>query len=317
MKIKTAAVLGAGAVGSYFIWGLRKKFGKNLWVVADGDRKERLESEGIFINGKHHKLHVRTPAEAHGADFLIVATKYDALRDALDDIEQVAADHTVVLCPLNGVDKESIIAERIGAEHMLYSTILIASRRVDHEIWFDPDRTRGLKYGEADGNMESERMKAAADLFEGSKIRTEACDNIRQEIWYKFAFNVSLNLPQAIIGCGVGANAVSPHVSNIRWKLRDEVCRVAAAEGVDISELDALEKLKCPSAYDARYSTLQDLDAGRHTEIDMFSGTVLRLAKEHGIDTPYNAFAYDAIKALEEKNDGKFDFPKGYWGDEG
>ena len=58
----------------------------------------------------------------------------------------------------------------------------------------------------------------------------------------------------------------------------------------------------------ARYSTLQDLDAGRHTEIDMFSGALVRMGKELGIPTPYNEYTYHMIKALEEKNDGKFDY---------
>ena len=58
----------------------------------------------------------------------------------------------------------------------------------------------------------------------------------------------------------------------------------------------------------ARYSTLQDLDAGRHTEVDMFAGAVVRMGRELGIPAPYNEFTYHMIKALEEKNDGKFDY---------
>ena len=60
----------------------------------------------------------------------------------------------------------------------------------------------------------------------------------------------------------------------------------------------------------ARYSTLQDLDAERHTEIDMFSGALIRMGKELGIPTPYNEYTYHMIKALEEKNDGLFDYDK-------
>ena len=58
----------------------------------------------------------------------------------------------------------------------------------------------------------------------------------------------------------------------------------------------------------ALYSTLQDLDAGRHTEIDMFSGALMAMGKELGIPTPYNEYTYHIIKALEEKNDGLFDY---------
>ena len=58
----------------------------------------------------------------------------------------------------------------------------------------------------------------------------------------------------------------------------------------------------------ARYSTLQDLDAGRHTEVDMFAGAMVRMGKELGIATPYNEYTYNAIKAIEERNDGKFNY---------
>ena len=60
-------------------------------------------------------------------------------------------------------------------------------------------------------------------------------------------------------------------------------------------------------AVGAQYrNTLQDLDEKRPTEIDMFCGTVMRLAEEKGIPVPYNTFAYHLIKALEEKNEGRF-----------
>ncbi len=55
-------------------------------------------------------------------------------------------------------------------------------------------------------------------------------------------------------------------------------------------------------------NTLQDLDAKRHTEIDMFSGAIIRMGKQLGISTPYNEFTFHMIKALEEKNDGNFDY---------
>ena len=82
----------------------------------------------------------------------------------------------------------------------------------------------------------------------------------------------------------------------------------AAAKGIDMQKVDAVSGKGCAVKPSARYSTLQDLDAGRHTEIDMFSGALIRMGKELGIPTPYNEFAYHMIKALEEKNDGKFDY---------
>ena len=39
MKYQSVAILGAGAVGSYVMWGLAKKKEIDLCVVASGERK--------------------------------------------------------------------------------------------------------------------------------------------------------------------------------------------------------------------------------------------------------------------------------------
>lgn len=308
MEIQSVAILGAGAVGSYFIWGLSEKLGDRLWIIADGERKKRLEMSGIKINGKRYPLHVRTPKEAKGVDLLLVATKYGALPEVLDEIREIVSEHTVVMSLLNGVDSEEIIGSGIGMEHVVYSLMKIASRRVGDEITFHVPSTLGLYYGEIDRSTPSGRMRAIARLLEDTPLRYQMCGNILQEIWYKFAFNVSFNLPQAIVGCGVGAYVYSEHMAVLKKRLRSEVSAVAAAKGIDIAELSDLEKMEHPSAPASRYSTLQDLDSGRHTEIEMFAGTVIRLGREYGIPTPYNEFAYRVILAMEEKNDGRFDF---------
>ena len=82
----------------------------------------------------------------------------------------------------------------------------------------------------------------------------------------------------------------------------------SSAKGIDISKAAASSGHGSAVPPSARYSTLQDLDAGRHTEIDMFSGALMRMGQELGIPVPYNEFAYHMIKAIEEKNDGRFDY---------
>lgn len=307
-QIKTVAILGVGAVGSYFAWGLQEKLGENLWIIAKGERKERLETEGISINDVDYKLNVRTPQEAHGVDLLIVATKYAALEEILDDIADIVAEHTIVVCPLNGVDSEEIIGGRIGMERIVYSNIKIASQRVGRTVKFIPKITLGLAFGEAGQSEPSPRMMAIADLFDNTPLRYQMSEDIIKDIWYKFAFNVSRNLPQAILNCGVGAYDDSENVRHLMLCMRSEVAAIAKAKGIDIQELSNLEKKRRVSAPYARYSTLQDLDAGRETEIEMFSGAVMRMGKALGIPTPYNEFAYYAIKSLEEKNKGAFDY---------
>lgn len=102
----------------------------------------------------------------------------------------------------------------------------------------------------------------------------------------------------------LGAGAVGSYVI---WGLsaRTDIELGVVAEG---RRGERLAQEGCAVKPSARYSTLQDLDAGRHTEIDMFSGALIRMGREFGIPTPYNEFAYHMIKALKEKNDGRFDY---------
>lgn len=308
MKIKSVAVLGAGAVGSYVIWGLSEKKDIRLGVIASGERAKRLKNKGCKINDTVYHPEVWTPEEAHGVDFLIVSLKYGALPGALDDITAITGENTVIMSLMNGVDSEEIIAEKVGAEHLLHAVIKVASHKENDGYVFNPEATLGIIFGEVSAPYDSERVQAVLDLFSGTGLHYRATDCILEEIWSKFRLNVCNNLPQAILGAGVGCYRDSVHMKAISNGLRAELMAIAEAKGIDISKADVSSGHGSAVPPTARYSTLQDLDAGRHTEIDMFSGALIRMGKELGIPTPYNEFTYHMIKALEEKNDGRFDY---------
>ena len=277
MKIQSVAILGAGAVGCYVLWGLANKAAANslqLGVVAEGSRAERLRQNGCTINGQVYHPQVWTPQQAHGVDLLIVALKYGALPGALDSIRTIVSERTVFMSLMNGVDSEELI---------------------------------GIIYGELTAPFDSDRVQAVRALFVDTGIHFRVTEHIREEIWSKFRLNVCNNLPQAILGAGVGCYRDSVHMKAISDGLRRELEAIAAARGIDLRIADAVSH-GCAVPATARYSTLQDLDAGRHTEIDMFSGALMRMGKELGIPTPYNEYTYHMIKAMEEKNDGLFDY---------
>ena len=210
---------------------------------------------------------------------------------------------------MNGVDSEEILAAEVGADHLLYSLIKVVSHK---EAAQASALTRTPHWAsltcELAAPFESERVQAVAALFEGTGVRFRATEHIREEMWSKFRLNVCNNLPQAILGAGVGCYRDSVHMKAISDGLRKELMAIAAAKGIDLSIVDKNSGRGSAVPPDARYSTLQDIDAGRHTEIDMFSGALMRMGKELGIPTPYNEYTYHMIKALEEKNDGLFDY---------
>ena len=307
MKIEKVAILGAGAVGSYVIWGLSGRKDIRLGVVAEGERAERLK-QGCRINDVTYHPEVWSPQEAHGADLLIVALKYGALPGAMEGIRAITGENTTVMSLMNGVDSEELISEAIDASHLIYSLIKVASHQEDTGYYFDPETTIGIVFGEPSAPYRSERIQTIEKLFENTGIHYRATEYIREEMWSKFRLNVCNNLPQAILGAGVGCYRDSIHMKAISDGLKKELEAIAEAKGIDISKADVSSSRGSAVPPTARYSTLQDLDAGRHTEIDMFSGALMRMGRELGIPVPYNEYTYQMIKALEEKNDGKFDY---------
>lgn len=225
MKIQSVAILGAGAVGCYVLWGLADKAAANalqLGVVAEGSRAERLRQNGCTINGQVYHPQVWTLQQAHGVDLLIVALKYGALPGALDSIRTIVSERTVVMSLMNGVDSEDLIAAQVGAAHVLPALIKVASHRTGDGVRFDPETTIGIIYGELTAPFDSDRVQAVRALFADTGIHFRVTEHIREEIWSKFRLNVCNNLPQAILGAGVGCYSDSAHIKAISDGLRRE-----------------------------------------------------------------------------------------------
>lgn len=304
-EIKKVALIGAGAVGCYFISGLAEYLKDDFVVIANGQRGQRLKEKGVTINDKIYHFPVKEGKEAGAQDLVLIATKYQGLPDAIQELPNLVGADTMVISLLNGVTSEEKIGQAIGIEHVLYANMRIASSRKEGVVYFNPEITAGMFFGEPGIKEPTKRARAVIELFEKCNLGCHYQGDILKNMWSKYAANVSQNLPQAILSVGHGAYIDSQHVYFIANKLWKEVVAVAKCKGVELSEeIELFFGVK----YTSRYSTLQDLDAGRHTEIEMLAGNMMEMGEECHVPTPYCEYTYHLIKALEEKNEGGFDY---------
>lgn len=308
--ITKAALIGLGAIGSYLASHLQTVLGDNLRIIAGGARKERLERDGVVVNGKRLHFHVVDPQEDCGGDYpqlAIIITKFSGLPQAIKDIKNQIGPHTIIMAPLNGVEKEEIVAASYGWENLLYSLARVSVVMRDGKVTFS-DVSAQMEFGEKHNETLSPRVQAVKALFESAGIKSVVPEDMERAIWLKYMCNVSENQSAAVLGIPFGAWNVSDDANWIREALVREVAAVAAKKGIRITEEDIEEQGKrlknVPAAN--KPSTLQDLEAGRKTEVDMFAGTMMRLGKEYGVPTPYNELFYHAIRVLEQKNDRLF-----------
>lgn len=295
-KAETVALIGLGAIGSFFADKLSDRLGDNLRIIANGERAARLRQYGININGKTRYFHIVSPEEkGEAADLAIIITKMTGFRQALKDIRNQIGPDTIILTPLNGVESEDIAAEYYKKENILYSLMRVSSVKKGNAVTFDP-ATSFVEFGEAfnDETCLSTKVLMVKELFERADIRCAIRPDMLQAIWEKFVCNVSENQVAAVLNIPFGAWGSSEAANRLRVQTAAEVIRIAQAKGIAINDHYAEDHLarlvQLPPSNIP--STLQDILYGRETEKDMFAGTVIRIGKELGIPTPYNAFLY-------------------------
>ena len=155
----------------------------------------------------------------------------------------------------------------------------------------------------SDNPSDNNNIQLVREFFNLAKIKYEVPDDIIYSMWLKFLLNVSSNQTSAVLGKTFGEMTSSEKCMDFIVKVMKEVIEIAKAEGVNNTErmlIDALKSLKTMSP-DGKTSMLQDIEAKRKTEVDMFAGVVIELGKKHNINTPHNILLQTLIKEAEKK----------------
>ena len=305
--IKRVTLIGLGAMGAVFAPGLSAVLGEGFRVMAQGARRARLEEQGVTINGTHYRFPIVEPGDRDGpSDLVIVAVKDYALEEALEQIKNQVGPDTLVMPVLNGLTAPRRTGAVYGMERVLYASMWIAASMENGVATFGA--SSGLvRFGLARNDPPSPAVERVAELFQRAGIRHEVPADMLHCIWLKFMGNVSENLPCALLGVPYGAYHASGDADAIRRAAMEEVAAVAKRAGVELTAEDMALRDKVVSRLDdgSRPSTLQDLDRGRPTEVDLFAGEVVRLGEKYGVPTPVCRLFYHGIRVLEQKNAGE------------
>ena len=288
-EIKNVLVCGIGAVGSIYADKIEKFTPQNLRVLVDEARLERYKKNPTVFNGRVLDFNYILPNDtSFKADLIIIATKFDGLNDVIKNIKNFVYDDTVILSLLNGVTSEKIIAKTYGREKLLYSYFIGHSAiRDGRNITHDDVNT--IVYGSENSN-DFENVERIQDFFEQAGINYLIPDDIIHSLWLKYMLNVSANQTTAILRMNFGEMLENDKCMDFAINVMKEVQAIAKAEGVCNTESminETIEHLHTMIP-EGKTSMLQDVEAGRKTEVEMFAGTVIKLGKEVGIPTPYN-----------------------------
>src|SRR5271157_724335 len=270
-------------------------------LVAREPRYDRLKAEGLVVNGKHYSIPVVHPDEATPpADLIIVALKHHSLPAAVHDLKNLVGDQTTLVSVMNGLDSEEYLGSIYGMDKLLYAiAVAIDALREGNSVTYtNPGK---VIFGEPDNSPPSERVRCVQAAFEQAGVVTEIPADMMRMLWWKFMVNVGINQASAVMRAPYGVFQSSPDAQALMETLMREVLVLAQRVGVNLGEqdLDAWYAFLKTLSPKGKTSMLQDIEAGRKTEVEIFAGKMVELGKSHGIPTPVNQTLLSIVHVLE------------------
>jgi 2-dehydropantoate 2-reductase len=297
-------VVGCGAVGALFAANLAQLADVEVWVYdVWREHVEAINEHGLRLSGAGDVVGemraTADPAELPPCEFGIVATKSMHTDRAVAAAADAFTEGSV--CSVqNGVGNEEAIAEHV--ERVIRGTTFPAGRLVEpgHVQWDVKGDTTIGPFEARPAPMEA--VERLADACTRAGMPTEAVADARGPQWRKLIFNAATNPIGALTGLTHGRVCEDPALRALVSALVDEGKAVAAAQRIELDEdpETLIDYAARPDvAYDHKASMLQDVEAGRETEIDFLNGGVVRFGREHGVPTPLNDAVTALIKGVE------------------
>lgn len=300
--IQRVAILGAGAIGGYFAAQFFDSPDHSVVLIARGERHERLTRDGLVVNGKPYRIPIVDPDNAtESVDLIIVALKQYHLEEAIKGLDKLVSDKTIFVSFMNGLDSEACIGSHYGLDKVLYGiSVGIDALRQDNQITYT---NPGKHYfGEADNTQISSRVRTVQKAFERAGITYETPVDMLRMMWWKFMVNVGMNPSSAVMRAPYGIFQTEKNAQELMEALMNEVIALAEALDIDLThkDIDDWYGFLHSLSPNGKTSMLQDIEAGRRTEVEIFCGKVVELGKTHGVSTPINQTLLQIIRVLEQ-----------------
>lgn len=301
MEINRTSLIGLGALGAMFGNQLNRNMEKGRFrIIADENRIARYLEYGIYCNGIRCEFeYQKSGYQAEPADLAIFAVKYNGLKDAIEVMKNQISENTVIISLLNGISSENILADTFGFERIIYCVAQgMDAVKEENQVLYQ--NMGMLVIGEKNGKP-SQRAIELAEFLNTHGVPCIVEEDMYRKMWSKFMLNVGVNQVVSLYGGTYGEIQKEGASREMMKEAMREVISVSHKAGVDLTEEDLEYWMNVLAALspDGKPSMRQDIEAKRPSELELFAGTVLELAKINEISVPVNTMIYEKIKEIE------------------
>ncbi len=301
------SVIGAGGVGGYFGARLAAS-GNNVSFLCRGDHLKAIKENGLQLKSINGDLQVHditasdTISDFEKADIILVATKAWQVKEIAPALKHILKVETIVIPLQNGVLAAEELASVLPSHNVVNGLCRIISKiespGVINHFGINPT----IVVGELN-KTNSDRLLAVQKLFTEANIKMIVSQDIEAELWKKF-ISICVSGLLAITRTTYGELRETPETREMMIALMEEIYNLAIAKNVNIKSDFVGKSVSFIDSfpYDSTSSLTRDVLEGKPSEIEYQNGTVVKLAKEIGLDVPINEFVYKCIIPIENRS---------------
>ena len=316
------AVLGVGAIGGLVASRLARA-GCEVLLCARGETAQALEAVGLLLDtpdGRTVALapdrwtvfdtnEPEFPVELQGwADYAILCGKSYDIPNLCKIADTVLSLNGIAMCLSNGIGHMEKLANFVGKHRVLGASTTHGAIRIGPgEVrWTSRGAIKMGGFVGSDLEPVEPRIDSLMSALDEAGLNPIWSEEINKTIWTKLLLNVAINPVCAIAGVLNGEMLLHPQLFETGLAAMEEAARIATAEGIDLTDFDLSQSLEdlCRATADNRVSMLQDIMAGRETEIDSICGEVVKRGESLGIPTPRNQTLHALVKGIEKSTRG-------------
>ncbi|WP_322013470.1 2-dehydropantoate 2-reductase [Paraburkholderia sp. J12] len=307
MQTRQIAILGAGAMGSLFGGRLAEAGHAVTLLDIDDAHLAAIREHGLRLStdaGERvvRNLRARRPESAREpADLLIVFTKTLHTTAALEAARGALGPQTALLSLQNGLGNAERLVRFAAPGHVLVGVTTWPADKAE------PGRVSShgsgtIRLRGADGSH-TPALAHTVEALNAAGLACTADPDVWAAIWEKAAFNAALNGLCAVTQCTVGELTNTPDGEALALKIAGETVAVARALGVDANAAHVAANVRHALAHHRahRPSMLQDVLAGRRTEIEAINGAVVEAARKTGLSVPYTESLLHLVRLVDAR----------------
>jgi 2-dehydropantoate 2-reductase len=307
---RSTAVVGAGAVGSFF-GAMLARAGHAVTLIGRAPHVHAIERDGLRLEMGGQVQHVRLAASTSlsavgGADLVLFCVKSTDTEAAARELAPHLDAGALVMSLQNGVENAAAIAAQVR-QPVIPTVVYVATAMPGPGVVRHFGRG-DLVIGPLDATAAQDaalarRMADIVALFAAAGVPVTVSPDVRPQLWAKLLVNCAYNAVSALAQAPYGLMVQQPGIRELQRTVVQEVLAVAEADGVPMSmdaAMQAVDRI-ASGMPEQLSSTAQDVARGKPSEIDHLNGFIARRGLALGVPTPVNQALHALVKLVEAK----------------